>query len=176
MKQVIMVALGMLMLAGCSEAPKSSGQDQSPAAASQTAAVVKESPEAASEKYVAEGRTDLQSGDIVEAIRNFDNAIRQNPRNTGAYMVLGETYLHVRNYDKAIDTLTAALIVDPRNGSANYLLAMAYNLRGDKDLALQHAQKSTQIFQDAKDAENFKKSLILLQGLIQANGVSTGKI
>lgn len=180
MKKLMIVLMGLWMLTGCGDNQKTSSENQAPApvaaAVAAAPASMRESSQITSAKLLIAGRQDLIKGNIPAAIKSFDTAIKQNPRDPGAYLVLGETYLHVRNYDKAIDTLTAALIVDPKSGSANYLLALAYNFKGDKESAIQHAQKSTQIFQDTKDADNFKKSLLLLQGLTQVNGSPNSKI
>ena len=121
------------------------------------------------ERLIKDGKAKLNQGNIEAAIKDFDLAIRSNPRDPNSYIVLGETYLHLHNYAKAVDTLAAALLLDPNSGQANYMLALAHNFRGENELAIQHAQKSTQIFSDTKDMENFRKSLLLLQGLTQAN-------
>ncbi len=162
------ILAGLIFLIGCGQTEEPSQQSQAMPAAQAPVSVVGENRETASDRLIEEGKEDLESGEILSAIQNFDEAIRRDPRDPGNYMVLGETYLHLKNYDKAIDTFSAVLMFEPENGPAHYMLALAYNFRGDKDQAIQHAQKSTQIFQDAEDLDNFRKSLVLLQGLTQA--------
>lgn len=163
MRLVIMLGVAVL-IAGCGSKPEgqaSSNAAPTAQAASQMAAD-KFIPE---QKFLALGIQDLRRGKPVEAIRSFDAAIKQNPRDPNAYLVLGETYMHLKNYDRAIDTLSAATRIAPEKGEFYYFLALNYELKGDKDQAKVNAQKSFELFRLHQDEENLKKSLALLREL-----------
>ena len=172
MKRVLFIVVSLIFLAGCDWFQKPTSQNPSTPRGPQ----VKEEASAMAVKYLELGKVDLERGDVQGAIKKFDEAIRRNPGDVRSYIVLGDTYLHIYKYDKAIDTLSAGLVIDPNNGPGNYMLAVAYNLRGDKELAIQHAQKTVQIFQKAKDLENFRKALTLLHSLTKSNGTNGNKI
>jgi len=118
-----------------------------------------------SEDFLRKGSQELSKGNVASAINNFNDAIKNNPRDSRGYLILGQTYLRLKQYDRAIDVFKAEINFDPDNGQIQYLLAMSYALNGEAALAVPHAQRSVEIFQDSQDQENFVKSLALLQGL-----------
>ncbi|OGX30896.1 MAG: hypothetical protein A2787_09335 [Omnitrophica WOR_2 bacterium RIFCSPHIGHO2_01_FULL_48_9] len=109
----------------------------------------------------------------MAAIKTLDAAIQRDREDMRSYLLLAETYTHLQRYDKAVDTLSAALAVAPNNGQVNYLLALNYHFRGEKEQAITYAQNSIKLFGQAKDEENFKKSIVLLQGLKSGSGPTT---
>ncbi len=121
------------------------------------------------EDYIAEGMTQLTgtNPNVQEAIKKFDMAIKQDPTNVNNYMVLGQVYMRLQNYDRAIDSLSAAVRVDPSSGEAFYLLSLSQNLKGDRDEAVGSAKKSAEIFMQKKDAEKLKQSLALVKTLTE---------
>ena len=159
MKLVIMLGVAVL-IAGCgSRAEEPASANTTPAAPAASDNFVPE------KKFIALGIQDLRKGQPVDAIRSFDAAIKQNPSNPEAYIILGETYMHLKNYDRAIDTLSAATRVAPDQGELYYFLALNYELKGDKDHAKINAQKSFELFRLHQDEDNLKKSLALLREL-----------
>jgi tetratricopeptide (TPR) repeat protein len=117
--------------------------------------------------HIQEGIQHLQQANTVEAIKSFDEAIKNNPTDPSGYIILGETYMRLQEYNRAVDSLNAASRVAPDKGEIFYLLAINYGLLGKRDLAKENAQKSVEKFRLAKDEENFLRSLALLQGLMQ---------
>lgn len=117
--------------------------------------------------YVSEGVLRLQQGDPVAAVRNFDEAIKQNPLDPRPYVLLAQTYMYTKDYHRAIDTLMAATRVAPNDGEVYYLLAVNYNLIKETGRAKASAQKSVEIYGQMRDEENFLKSVALLQGLMK---------
>lgn len=135
---------------------------------------VKSSAPEVTNDNIAKGMELLKQSDVVGAIRQFDEAIRKDPRNAQNYLVLGQVYLHLKQYPQAVDTFQAATRIDPNNGESFYLLAMSKQLQGEnKQEAVAAAQKSVELFQANRDEANFKKALILLKSISEADKVQT---
>ena len=126
--------------------------------------------------YLALGMQYLKKSDIPRAIQNFDQAIKQDPKNLNNYMVLGEVYMKLREYARAVDTFSGAVIVDPNSGDAYYFLAISKRLKANveknaksveesKQEAIKAAQRSIEIFMQARDEQKFKRSVALLKSL-----------
>jgi len=127
----------------------------------------------ADKDYITEGMEFLSKSDIPRAIQSFDKAIRQDPNNANNYIVLGQVYMRLKNLDRADDTFSAATKIDPKNGEAHFLLATTRMLSGDKEGAIDSAQKSVELFMGQRDEENFKRSVALLKGMTGAAGAPT---
>ena len=155
MKKIFVFLLMGCLVAGCGRP----GQEKAKKA---------EMSQKGAEDFFNQGMVFLQQGDAKSAIHSFDNAIKRNPRDPRPYMILGQTYMHLQDYTRAIDSYTAALRVAPDEGEVYYLLAVSHGLAGNPEDAKLNAQKSVVLFQRAQDAENFKKALSLVQGLSQA--------
>lgn len=122
--------------------------------------------------YIQLGMAQLQQKNVPEAIKNFDQAIKLDPKNPENYMVLGQVYLMLKNYTRAIDTLTAATSVGPMNGKAHYMLAVSLRMRnkdGDMEKAVESVKRSIICFQKAQD----QKGLAQAAGLYKA--LTTGE-
>ena len=117
--------------------------------------------------FMKEGIQYLQDANVPEAIRSFDEAIKANPVDPQPYLVLGQTYMRINDYTRAIDTFSAALRVSPNKGELHYLIAVNYGLAGETELARQNAATSIEIFRQQQDEKNFLKALTLLQSLSQ---------
>ncbi len=110
----------------------------------------------------------LKNEDVTGALEIFDTIIRDDPRNSANYIILGQVYLRLNSYSRAIDTLTAATKVDPQNGEAYFLLAIANGLAQRKAEAITAAQRSSEIYLAQRDEEKFKKALALFKSLQEA--------
>ncbi len=125
-----------------------------------------------SEGYLTEAVKHLQDANPADAIKNLAMAIQSNPEDLQAYMVLGQTYMHLNDFENASKTYAAALRVAPDQGEIYYLSAIANGLQGKKEQAIENAEKSLLIFQKERNEENFRRALILLQGLAQEQPVT----
>lgn len=164
MKKGLLVFAVIMVFAGCTEAKKTDGV-KAVSQQEKTAVSSVENP------LIATGLASLQKGDIKAAIKSFDDAIRENPKDVQGYLILGQTYMHLKDYNRAVDTFLVATRVDPQNGQAHYLLATNLGLAGNYTLARAQAEKSVEIFRKNKDGNNFKRAIALLQGLPQAQSV-----
>ena len=126
--------------------------------------------------YVKEGLDYLKQADAKAAIKSFDEAIRQNPTDTKAYMALGETYMRMQEYTRAIDTFSAASMMAPKDGEILYLLALNHQMAGNFKEAVQSAEKSVEAFRQKQDPKNAAKSLALIQGIVQEEKQAKEKV
>ena len=169
MKKGIMligVLVFTMMISGCGS--KESSKTSSFDIPSAQASFSKDST--SSEKSIQQGLTYLNQGDFKKAIGNLMLAIRQNPSDSRGYLILGQTFISLKNYDGAVSVLKSGTIAVPEDGHIYYLLSLAQRFNGDSEQALQAAQKSVVLFEKAQDAVSFKKSLVLVRGLMSAEG------
>ncbi len=159
MKKCFFVAGILLCFLGCDQ--KKEVKIEIPPAAEPTP------PAPAADKYLNSGVQYLQQAKVPEAIKSFDEAIKSNPVDPRPYMLLGQTYMRINDYTRAVDTFSAALRVSPNKGELYYLIAVNQGLAGDMELAAKNAEASAEIFRQQKDEKNFLRALTLLQSLSQ---------
>ncbi|HEX4131832.1 MAG TPA: tetratricopeptide repeat protein [Pirellulales bacterium] len=80
-------------------------------------------PDHAVDAYSLRGISWLAQGEYTSAERDFDDALRLAPRNSGLYVCRGKARYSLNNYDAAIRDFTEAIRLDPSN-------LVAYNDRG----------------------------------------------
>lgn len=152
MKKIFGALAVMILLVGCGS-PDNVGQKD-------VGSIPSQKPD-----YLKEGIAHLNNANPNAAISSFDQAIKQNPRDARTYLILGETYMRLNQYARALDTFTAATRVAPTDGHLYYLMAVSSGLNGNAEQAKINAEKSIVLFQRNKDVEGLKKSLALLKGL-----------
>lgn len=145
----LLVASGTLMSAGCARKAEKTTDD----------------PRA--RQLLAEGTGFLKQGEVVKAVQNFAMAIKASPDYFDAYYMLGETFIHLKQFPQAQAVLTAAVNRFPENPLAYYLLAAAYEGSGNMMPAIVAARKSLDIFQARRDEEGAKRAMVLLAALVQ---------
>lgn len=178
MKKVLVLIVAMVLFAGCGEAKnkkEESAKADASAAVAQGSMAMMEATGAAPNSMISAGMEDLRKGNIRDAIKSFDEAIKANPRDVQGYLILGQTYMHLKEYNRAIDTFTVATQLEPENGQVHYLLATNFGLAGNFQMARLQAQKCVEIFRKNKDEDNFKRSVALLQGLPPVGGLPQAK-
>jgi tetratricopeptide (TPR) repeat protein len=89
------------------------------------------------------GQVQAASGASDQAITTYQNFIQNNPRDVRFYIVLGQLYESVSNWDKAKDMYEKALQVQPDNPMAsNNLAYVMLQQGGNVDVALSMAQNA----------------------------------
>jgi Tfp pilus assembly protein PilF len=161
MKRFLVTLFIVSLAAGCGGG-KTDQQTQSQAPADSAQQIAKQN-------YLSAGLAELKAGKPIEAIRNFDQSIKENPRDPQGYLILGQAYMHMKEYNRAVDTLEAAIRMTPPQGEVFYILAMNYRFLGEIDLAKKSAAKSLALFRKEQDQENFKKAAAFLQ-VLSASG------
>ena len=117
--------------------------------------------------YLQDGRAKLLKGDVLRAVRIFQEAVERNPKDSRAYFVLGETFMRLHQYDKAIESFSTVTQLEDTNGHAYLLLGGCYDLEGDHEKAVDSVKKSVEIFRQKRDAVNFKAAAAVLQRLLE---------
>jgi tetratricopeptide (TPR) repeat protein len=105
------------------------------------------------EEAVKRGFENLQRNDLGQAIKDFNEAIRLDPKNAKAFRGRGSAWGFALEYDKTIDDYTEAIRLDSTN-SWNYLVrGLVYEKKEEHDKAIEDFNKAIQL--DPKNAEAF---------------------
>ena len=169
MKKIFIVLVAGIMIWGCGSSEEKKADKAGTPFAKQIARQQRAAASSTKAKdFIEDGIEHLQDAEVKAAIQSFDNAIRQNPWDPEPYLILSQTYMRLKNYLRAVDTLSAAERIAPDRGDIPYLLAICYGILGKQDLAAASAKKSIELFRASKDEEHFKKAIALLQGLLEA--------
>jgi tetratricopeptide (TPR) repeat protein len=147
----VCVASGALLFGGCAKK------------AAENAAV---DPQA--RRLLVEGTAYLKQGEVVKAVQDFATAIKTSPDYFEAYYMLGETFIHLKQFPQAQAVLTGAVNRFPDNPLAYYLLSAAYEGSGNLMPAIIAARKSVDLFQARQDEDGTKRATVLLGALVQA--------
>ena len=164
----MIVLLAVLMMSGCSERASKEASEPVVQSAMDSTGSSAAGPQT---NYLAQGLENLKKADVTAAIRDFDSAIKQNPGDPQAYIILGQTYMNMQQYSRAIDTFVAATRLAPNEGQLYYLLAVNHRFAGNGKEARQYAEKSIELFREKKDEQNFKRALVFLQSLSDSDKV-----
>ncbi|MEQ9406959.1 MAG: tetratricopeptide repeat protein [Fuerstiella sp.] len=82
----------------------------------------------------------LAEGLAEAAVELLQRACQADPTSLDAHVALGRSLLEVGRYDDGIQALQTALELRPGYDETHYLLAQAYSLNGQRELAQQHSQ------------------------------------
>ena len=167
MRKILILFLMGILVGGCSSKEKAEDNDSGNSTEMASSKNGSQDPnwEIAKQKLIKEGMTRLNKAEIPEAVKIFTQAIKLDPKDTRPYFILAETYMHLQNFDNSINMLDDVIKLEPQNGHAYYMKALASGLAGKKSQALESVQKSVMIFKESQDEGNFKRSLALLQEL-----------
>ena len=146
MKRMLCCVVGVVLFAGCGS-PQGNDTSSAPVAA------------VAQNDYIHEGVQLLKESKTSEAIKNFDEAIKNDPFNPKGYMILGETYMRLQDYPRAIDSFSAAIRIAPEQGELYYLLAVNQAVMGRREMALENVGKSITLFRAQENEDGFLRSM-----------------
>jgi len=98
--------------------------------------VIEKEPARAHNAYNNRGTIYLNRGQLEDALRDFDTAIRINPYYLIYYSNRAQAYIRLKNYTNALKDLTAAVTLNPAYLSGYVYRAMMYDWQGEHDKAL----------------------------------------
>lgn len=85
------------------------------------------------------------SGKFDEALKLYQKALEENPKNDDAYIRTGDIYLRTARYEKSGEAFEKALKVNPRNKYAHFGYADILMENGNYKRAEQHLKKALEI-------------------------------
>ncbi|MFC1510487.1 tetratricopeptide repeat protein [Candidatus Omnitrophota bacterium] len=115
--------------------------------------------------FIVKGIQLLSERDFTKAIRNFDMAIKAEPTNVENYLTIGQIYLRLKNYEQARNLFEIATKLAPMKGQTYFFLAISEELNGNREKAVEVAQKSAVIYMKQRDQEGFRRAATLIQDL-----------
>ena len=118
--------------------------------------------------FIEEATVLLKKGNVIEAVKIFQKEIVRNPQDTQAPFILAQLLMQLGNYPVAVAYFKRVIELEPDNGRAYLLLGGCYDLQGEKDEAILNVQKSVQIFNQQRDEQNFKQSVVILHSLVES--------
>jgi tetratricopeptide (TPR) repeat protein len=97
------------------------------------------------DEFYAEGMRHIAVKNYDNAIYNFTEAIRLNPKLIKAYVNRGVAYIGIDRYELAIADFTAVIKLDPKNGKAYNNRAVAHWRAGERQKARADAQEAQKL-------------------------------
>jgi tetratricopeptide (TPR) repeat protein len=145
---------------GLAELYKKTGQDTK--ARGRYAALIQEYKDkpAGLEAKVKLAEMDFQAGKQIEAERQVQEVLRDNPRSSDGLTLLGRMALARRNGKDAVQAFRTVLHDQPELAMVHYLLGQAYQLIGENNLAKESFERAVILYPDQADA---KRSIAILE-------------
>jgi tetratricopeptide (TPR) repeat protein len=106
---------------------------------------IRDSPQASLNR----GATYRAKGDLDRAIKEYDEAIRHDPRNADAYLVRGAAYQAKSDLARAIKDYDEAIRRDPRNADAFLIRGDAYQANSDLERAMKDYDEAIRLDDEA---------------------------
>lgn len=103
---------------------------------------------------------DFQAGKQLDAERQVQEVLRDNPRSSDGLTLLGRMALARRNGKDAVQAFRTVLHDQPELAMVHYFLGQAYQLIGENNLAKESFERAVALYPDQVDA---KRSLAVLE-------------
>jgi tetratricopeptide (TPR) repeat protein len=94
---------------------------------------------------IASGKQAALRGNLDRAVRDFNEAVRTDPKYPDGYVARGQTYFKLGETERAIADYSAALARDPQHAAAFRARGMAHLYLGKNDLALADLSKAIEV-------------------------------
>lgn len=120
-------------------------------------------------ELTAKAKAAQEAGNLQEAMMLFEQALALDPRNTDAYIGVGDVNQVSGDYAKAATQYEKARAIAPENFDANYKLALMYHLLNRLREAI-----STYLSALSIDPSNFDANLNLATAYLQVNQPQLG--
>jgi len=84
-------------------------------------------------------------GEHLEAISICEKLLREDLECQEAYEEIGDNYLSLREFDKALKALKMAVKTNPRSANAHYLMGFTYSSLGQWEKSIRHLEEANEI-------------------------------
>jgi len=98
-----------------------------------------------SQAYFSLGNVYLKAGELDQALKEYDEALKRNPHVPPVHLNKGIVFLRKKEYEKAEKEFRKELEINPIEDKAYNNLSAIYRLRGLYDQAIESAQKAVEI-------------------------------
>lgn len=95
----------------------------------------------------------------AQAITEYNLYLKKNPNSPDVIVDMGVCYYQLKNYDKAIETMKSAIIINPEHQIAHFNLGIVTRANGEHDAAIEWWQKAIAINPDTDIAKKAKNLL-----------------
>lgn len=117
------------------------------------------------EEHIKLGVSYEQKGELDAAIDQYSRAVKEDKKNTAAWLFMGNTWFEKKDFAKAEEAYRKALAVSPTNAEAcNNLAWLLYTKKSNLDEARALALKATQL---APSNTDYKDTLNKINGLAE---------
>ena len=103
--------------------------------------------------HIIRGNAYIHKGDYNAAARDYDEAIRFNPKNAAAFYNRGNVFFRLGRYDEAITNYDKAIELKPDYAVAFNNRCFVYNAKGEHDQAIKDCDHAIRL--DSKQANFF---------------------
>lgn len=142
----VLVAAGLIGLAGCSGGPSKGQYTQEHLSAAKVKLDIMKS---ATEYDM--GRQSFLAGDLDKALERIERSLALNPEVVKTHVLHGRILNEMGEADQAIDAFTTAITLDPENVEAQYYMGIVYERIVDRKKAAEHYIKAHEL--DPTDAQ-----------------------
>ncbi|MGH9435261.1 MAG: tetratricopeptide repeat protein [Terriglobia bacterium] len=94
---------------------------------------------------------EFQTGNFRAASETLEAALRREPTNAGAVLLLARSYYEMGNWDRAAAAAESAVRLDPSSAENHLWLGQAYGRQAERDRSLSLALKTRREFEKAVD-------------------------
>jgi tetratricopeptide (TPR) repeat protein len=101
--------------------------------------------------YYGQGWIDIKERKFDEALEQFEKALTIKPQTPYVIRDQGQAFFLKGDFEKAIQKLGQASILDSRDGNTAFFLGRAYQEKGENLLALENFQKSLKLGPEGED-------------------------
>ena len=109
------------------------------------------------------GNIQKELGRVTASINSYEKSVELNPRYSETHLNLGRSYLSLRNFTQAQNSLEKAIELDRRNYLAFYNKALLHEELGDIDGAIESYLRALRIEPNHAESNNNLGKIFLLR-------------
>lgn len=102
--------------------------------------------------YNNRGNRNFDRQEYELALKDYNESLRHNPRNSKTYTNRGTYWEHVKDYERAISDHTRAIELDASNQDAWYNRGVVHRITGKRDLAIADFRQALKLNPNDTDA------------------------